>query len=295
MLCLKLVKAAEEEASNQEDANQEHLPHGAQVLKSLVSPWSNSDHIVCADSYFALVTAAVELKKIGLRFIGVVKTGTRRFPMAYLQGLELQKRGDRKGLIMQPVAGGDPSLLLFMWMDRERRYFIASAASLKDGAAYSRTRWRQVEDGVLPETVDQEVPQPLAAEIYNDTCGRIDQSNRHCHATLKLERKFTAHNWSDRVNHSIFGMGVVDTGLVYSQCTHTEEQQSEFYEDLALELINNTFDQRPGGSSGTRRSFDSSLTSTPGSFETHTGAMVDVSGRGRSGIGAHLTPSKRHQ
>jgi Transposase IS4 len=101
MIWLRLVKTAEEEASNHGEDHQDHLPHGAQVLRWLVSPWANSDWIVCADSYFASVTAALELKKIGLRFIGVVKTATRRFPMAYLQGLELQKQGDRKGLIMK--------------------------------------------------------------------------------------------------------------------------------------------------------------------------------------------------
>jgi Transposase IS4 len=128
MIWLKLVKTAQEDASNhQEGDHQDDLPHGAQVLKALVLPWSNLDRTVCADSYFASVAAVIKLKKIGLRFIGVIKTAARRFPMAYLQGLELQKRGDRKGLIMR----GEPptSLLAFVWMDRDCRYFIASGSS----------------------------------------------------------------------------------------------------------------------------------------------------------------------
>jgi hypothetical protein len=82
----------------------------------------------------ATVAAALELKKIGLWFIGVVKTATRRFPMAYLQGLELQKRGNRKGLTMR----GNTSLCAFVWMDCDCRYFIASASSLQEGASYNR-------------------------------------------------------------------------------------------------------------------------------------------------------------
>jgi hypothetical protein len=31
----------------------------------------------------------------GLRFIGVVKTATRRFPMKFLSKVELQERGNR--------------------------------------------------------------------------------------------------------------------------------------------------------------------------------------------------------
>jgi hypothetical protein len=41
MLLLKLVKTAEKEASNHQEDLQEHLPHGAKVLKSLALPWSN--------------------------------------------------------------------------------------------------------------------------------------------------------------------------------------------------------------------------------------------------------------
>jgi Transposase IS4 len=61
MIRLRLVKTAEEEASKRGEDHQDHLPHGAQVLCWLVSPWANSDRIVCADSYFASVIAALEL------------------------------------------------------------------------------------------------------------------------------------------------------------------------------------------------------------------------------------------
>ena len=44
---------------------------------------------VCADSYFASVTTAQTLMGLGLRFIGVVKSATRKFPMKHLSSLEL--------------------------------------------------------------------------------------------------------------------------------------------------------------------------------------------------------------
>jgi hypothetical protein len=109
--------------------------------------------------------------------------------------------------------------------------------------------------------VELEVPQPLAAEIYYDTCGQIDQSNRHRQATLKLERK--VHYWSDRVNHSIFGMAIVDTWLVYSQCTtQAEEDQGAFYEHLALEMIENTMDLPPAAGHLCRSPHQSAKVST---------------------------------
>ena len=59
------------------------------VLKFLVMPWVRAGRIVCADSYFASVPAAAELKRLGLYFIGVVKTASRMFPQDYLARLGL--------------------------------------------------------------------------------------------------------------------------------------------------------------------------------------------------------------
>jgi hypothetical protein len=93
-------------------------------------------------------------------------------------------------------------------------------------------------------------------------------------------------------------MSIVITWLVYSQCTQTEEDQGAFYEYLAAEMINNTFDV---GAVGTRmaissawQSVGSSITSAASSLST--GAAIDLhGGRGRSGVGVHLTPCKQYR
>ena len=54
MMRLELVTTAEEEALTENG----EMWHGAAVVKCLVSPWSVSHRIVCADSYFAIVYAA---------------------------------------------------------------------------------------------------------------------------------------------------------------------------------------------------------------------------------------------
>ena len=66
--------------------------------------------IVCADSYFASVPTAEELWKHGIHFIGVIKTETRQFPMAYLSTIEFQNRGDMSGLLTRPVDRTKPVL-----------------------------------------------------------------------------------------------------------------------------------------------------------------------------------------
>ena len=284
MLRLKIVTTAAEAAANnqhEENENGEVLLHGIQVLKDLVMPWANTDRIVCADSYFASVGAALELKRIGLRFIGVVKTATRRYPMKALSEIELVDRGDFRGLVS--VGDGSNSLLAFVWMDRDRRYFISTTSSLANGVPYSRERWRQVDvttPNAPPERVELTIPQPKAAEIYYSTCASIDQHNRARQDDLMLERKLGTHDWSKRLNSSLLAMCIVDAWLAFHGCrggASCPTTQREFYEDLAEQLIDNSYN-------GLGRRNRDSATPSPARVPTN-----DHS----SGVDAHLTPTKR--
>ena len=83
------------------------------------------------------------LKRIGLRFIGLVKTVTNKIFIKHLSEIEPENIGDRRGLILHGD-DGKPSLLVFFWMYRDCRYFIASDFSLSPGIPHIRMRWRQV-------------------------------------------------------------------------------------------------------------------------------------------------------
>jgi len=110
MMQLKIVKSAKKknvsiyDNNNVEtdddtiNENQTGLPHGCKVMMELLAPWFHTNRLICADSYFASVSAARELFRVGLRFIGVVKQAHRHFPKEYLQKMEmLQNRGQRIG------------------------------------------------------------------------------------------------------------------------------------------------------------------------------------------------------
>jgi hypothetical protein len=157
-----------------------------------------------------------------MRFIGVVKTATRQFPLPYLSHLEMRARGEMRGVVAKD-ANGIPSMLAFCWMDRDRCYFISSASSRQPGRAYSRFRWRQVspERNAAPVRVELDIPQPQGAELYYSACGMIDRHNRCRHDDLQLEKKLGTLDWSMRVNTSLLGMCIVDTWYAYSQCTNT--------------------------------------------------------------------------
>jgi len=248
-------------------------------------PWAHLGRIVCADSYFASVGCAAELHRLGLRFIGVVKTATRKFPMKWLSEVELAVRGDRKGLVTR-AEDGKVVAMAYVWMDRERRYFITNTASLSEGKPYVRYRWRQVSQvtNADPERVELVVAQPEACEIYYATCGLIDQHNRHRQDTLQLERKIETKDWAVRVGTSLLAMMVVDTWLVYNGATATTESQQDFYTSLSEELIDNIYDQ-VGGTLVARMQSEG-VNHSPDLVDRRTGA-------GRSGIMAHLTPTKK--
>lgn len=80
---LRLVTAAKYRCATHADEGDD-LPHGTVILMELVCRWAGTMRIVCAGSYFSSVPAAKKLLAMGLRFIGVVKTATRGYPMGAL-------------------------------------------------------------------------------------------------------------------------------------------------------------------------------------------------------------------
>jgi Transposase IS4 len=226
--------------------------HGCNVLYDLVRPWANTGCVVVADSYFASVQAAIRLHRIGLRFIGTVKTATKQFPMGYL-GTKVMNdgRGDRCGLLAKDADSG-ATLMAFCWVDRDRRYFVSTCSSLAAGNPCLRWRWTQVDRTTFnapPVFMEIVVQQPQACETYYSACAKIDQHNRYRQAALALERKLKTKVWWRRVNFSIFGMCVVDSYLLLVGCRGGPEHcgyycAKSYFAKLAEELIDNSFDTR---------------------------------------------------
>ena len=224
-----------------------HL-HGCNVLYELVKPFANTDAVVVADSYFSSVSAAIRLKEIGLRFIGVVKTATKEYPMQFLGSVPLPGgKGSRKGLLTTDERTGT-QLLAFVWVDRDRRYFISTCSSLEEGTQICRTRWTQADKTVnaAPERQERDISQPKAAELYYKAAGKIDQHNRHRQDSLRLERKLQTTDWSKRVNVTLFAMTVIDAYLLMKGCQSFNVlfDPKLFIEQLALELVDNEYDRR---------------------------------------------------
>ena len=156
-----------------------------------MADWFVSNAIFCEGSYFASVGAVKELYWNGLRFIGVVKTASRGFPTAFPTSVELDQCGDSFTLASDSANELDPAMAAFVWMDRERRYFIAMVRALLEGMPYTRCRWRQVsQDRNAPlELVTMTIKQPQIAEVYYNTCGAIGRHNRYHQDDLRMHQE----------------------------------------------------------------------------------------------------------
>jgi Transposase IS4 len=213
MMSLCLVKHAEVD-------DDKSVKKGVKIMLSLLNHWSPRGRVVCTDSYFASVQAAVELYKVGWQFIGVVKTAYKQYPKIYLEKIELPDHGTCAGLRTRHCNEEDEvdlDLMAFVFCDRDRHYFISTCSSLSAAVPITRIRTQQVEDvesNADPERLLLTINQPKAASLYYSTCGKIDQHNRSRQDTLNLEKKLETKQWQRRVNMSIFGMVVVDSWML---------------------------------------------------------------------------------
>jgi len=253
-------------------------PHGTAVIKNLVAPWAGTTRVVCADSYFASVATAQQLLGMGLRFIGVVKKATRGLPMVSMSIVQLGARGEHFSY-KHTSADGVTDLMAVLLVNRERRYFIASASSTLPNKPDTRLRWRQGDESAARMALT--VPQPQVAETYYRCCSQLYRHNRCRHDALQLEHQLVTHDWSMRVTVSFLGIWIVDSWLLYSGARGAAAglNQNEFYDDLAEQLIENTFEtvrMRQRGDAG----------STAGEVEP-----VPL----RYGVGIHRTPTRKRR
>ena len=89
--------------------------HGTRVINELVRLWEMTGRVFTADSSFASVPYCRALRGMGLRFIGVVKTTTREYPLCHLLIVELPQKGDYKDVLN--ILEDGYKLMVFVWVD----------------------------------------------------------------------------------------------------------------------------------------------------------------------------------
>ena len=120
--------------------------------------------------------------------------------MAKLSEIELARRGLWKGYFAQH---NEKKLdkFAFVWVDRDRRYFISNTSSLKPGMPYVREMPRQLDDipNTDPVNVDFDINKPWVAEIYYSRNSKIDKRNCTRQYGFQLESKLQTKDCSIKV------------------------------------------------------------------------------------------------
>ena len=133
----------------------------------------------------------------------------------------------------------------FVWMDRNRQYFIFTGGSMAKGRPYTRTRWRQ-EDPVPnaePDKLELTTTQPITEELYYSPCGKFYRHNRCRQESLDIKTNLGTKYWTKGFNLSVFAMNVVNVWLAYQGITRMADIQANLYNYLAEEMIDNKYNK----------------------------------------------------
>ena len=247
ILCrLKIVKSndgiddddGEDKQQQQNETDTQLNNAGTQAVLDLVGPWLDKCRVVVGDSAFSSVNTCVQLGKRRTGYIGVVKQATKYFPKQPLQNTVLARCGMFVGM---GTTVSNSRILAYVWSDRDRRLFVASAGSLARGIPTARIRRRKVGDDEGNRRVEDvliEVPMPRSTAMYYDAANKIDMHNK-VRSECGIERCFGTHDWSIRVNLGILGMLFTDAWLLYSAtCGRNNNHNTHtFFAALADDLI----------------------------------------------------------
>ena len=186
--------------------------------------------------------------------------------MEVLGNVTLPKRGSRSVLASISDETGETELVAIAWVDRNRRFFVATTCGLGEGETIQRKRLRQLDKSgrAPPDKVIIEVDQPKAIERYYEGAGTIDRHNRIRADELRLDRNLATKHWDKRFNLGVLGIICVDAYLFFQQVVGADKRTAsclEFFGRLADELIDNQVDCRRTRASAVSQ--DAATTVTP--------------------------------
>ena len=164
--------------------------------------------------------------------------------MEVLGNATLPKRGCRSVLASINDDTGETELVAIAWVDRNRRFFIATTCGLGEGEMIQRKRLRQLDKSgrAPPDKVIIEVPQPKAITKYYKGAGTIDRHKRLRADQLRLDRNLGTKHWDKRFNLGVLGIICIDAYLFFQQVVSSNNRTTsclEFFGRLADELVDN--------------------------------------------------------
>ena len=245
MMRLEMVTVRAE--SDRKRFNRDGLPKGTGVVLRLAQPWFTTGRHIVADAAFASVITAVECRKRGLHFTGVVKTAHRFFPKKHLETKEFQDRGDHA---VCTVTKEGVHLRALGWNEGKRdsrgrikpKCYISTVGTTVAGVPHKKTRYARYTVGnrQAMRVYHVPIPRPELVSSYYDGCQAIDVHN-HLAVGLGLEERKTIR-WEYRYFQTFLRFIVTDAYLAWKHFgLHQDASIATFRDYLTQLLFDNTF------------------------------------------------------
>ena len=163
--------------------------------------------VVFGDSWFASYETMKGLReKLGLHFVGVIKTAHKQFP---IEQCRWSLVGEERGKYVVFKAVEENNVWAVGWSDIHFKTYLCTQGDTQLGAPAEKKRQRA--DG---RNYRIEVPRPRIIEDYQNNMGYVDRHNRYRQNILGLAKLWRTKKWQVRVILEIFGMALVDSFLL---------------------------------------------------------------------------------
>ena len=256
MLRLEMVTNPEE--SRRKEFN-DRVPAGTGYLLRLSRPWWASNRHIVADAGFASATAAVELRRKGLHFTGIVKGAHRLFPKRYLETREYDHRGSHKACT---ATKDNVALRAIGWNEGKAdgsgrikpKTYISTCGTTVDGPPHLKRRYAryQVRGSQVMREYTVPVPRPELVSSYYDGAQAIDVHNHLARTTLGLEQRKTSR-YAFRYFQTFVRFVVTDVFLAFKKFTGQPNLKFEHFRDRLAEVLFDNTEGAPVGSGPLRR------------------------------------------
>ncbi|GMF17700.1 unnamed protein product [Phytophthora lilii] len=124
LLGLEIMEGAQRQRQKAYNAE---FGEGTAVVLRLAQPYAGSGRTVVADSAFASVKTLVQLNSmLGLYFMGMVKTATKEYPMAYLKSWSSISRPRDSHTVMESSCSNGSKMYALCWNDRKPKPMISN-------------------------------------------------------------------------------------------------------------------------------------------------------------------------
>lgn len=220
MLRLEILEGKDRQATK---AYVNEYPPSTAVVLRLTEPWFEKSRTIIGDSAFSSVATAEAALKVGLHYLGVVKTASKRYPKAQLlqwASDETLPRGFHKTLrAVTNLNGRERPMYAVCWKDKLPKCLICTRGTTLPGNPIIRKRFKaqryRISRKRIKTSYNLIIQRPKVVEMYFNSFPTIDIHDHLRQGSLCMEESWRTKIWWHRLFATVLGMIFVDSFRLY--------------------------------------------------------------------------------